>query len=739
MGLNHEDIIVDSDALCKIDISTRKIIPQTPRVGLSQYNHNSERIGFTIDRYIDGHDMSYVDRVAIKYMNGSNSDMYIVDDLHLSDDEQSVIFSWLVSGNATQIASSIIFIVNFRCYDDNGTITYNWSTQPCSTYSVTKGVFSMDSNPQDLYDFWARYEDKVNNVMSTTEDLENRTSTLRKDVSSLENRVDVLETNTESLESITSNLSKKVPVLEGDVGVLEEIIPTLESRVDTIDRTLADDTAYAINKELTSIKGTIGNYNNSIIFDKIVENTYIGVDGIPGANTPGYYYGIAKIPDNAERIITNHSYSNEYVGILAFFDSASPYSDTIVGESYQKVEAGHEYLIPSGAKYFTMSTNSIDTISCNYVTYNFSTREEYDEMCSIINSRLNESPVLTLPTKYYAVVGDTLEIFISGILNVPNYEDYYIQFIGNANKGHKYKRKWVYTPSVSDTDFELTIKVFDRHGKLLTSGNTMIVITQSPLSPINNTNILAIGDSLTEDGCWVEEVNRRLTADDGTPIGNGISNVSFIGTKGSSVKYEGTGGWTWNSYCSSGSPFYNEATNELDFDSYCENIDAETIDIAVVLLGWNSILSGNVDVNIEKGKEFVNALHSSFPNCKVIISGLQMPSEDGYGYAYGINSNGNSLLAYHELKSKVVELNAKYEEWCMEDNYKSFMHFSQLSGQFDMENAYPYINVPVNTRYTNTEKRPIDGIHPSSIGDNSVGVGKHMIADAMYRVICSLL
>ena len=54
---------------------------------------------------------------------------------------------------------------------------------------------------------------------------------------------------------------------------------------------------------------------------------------------------------------------------------------------------------------------------------------------------------------------------------------------------------------------------------------------------------------------------RRFSLEGGNPIGDGKDYLNFIGTKKSSkyieCGYEGTGGWTWNTYLSEKSPFYN--------------------------------------------------------------------------------------------------------------------------------------------------------------------------------------
>lgn len=249
MGLSHEDILVNVDALCEIDIHTRKIIRKSKKSELLQYDHNSERIGFTMERYIDGHDMAIADRVAVKYLNVRNGDMYVVDDLTVSDDKKHITFSWLVSGNATEEAGSIIFHINFRCWNDEGEITYNWSTQPCSTYSILKGVHSMDSNPKERYDFWAKYEGLVNTVTENAKMASDRVAVITENLERAETKSNDLILICDDLGEDLKGFSK----LEGKVSTMEKVIPDLESRMMALDRTLSDDIAYAISKDVSEL------------------------------------------------------------------------------------------------------------------------------------------------------------------------------------------------------------------------------------------------------------------------------------------------------------------------------------------------------------------------------------------------------------------------------------------------------------------------------------------------------
>jgi hypothetical protein len=70
-----------------------------------------------------------------------------------------------------------------------------------------------------------------------------------------------------------------------------------------------------------------------------------------------------------------------------------------------------------------------------------------------------------------------------------------------------------------------------------------------PKSPKTERVFLLVGASDTEPGIWPAEFCRRLTAADGMPCGLALKNVSFIGSREKGgVRYEGYGGWTFDSY-----------------------------------------------------------------------------------------------------------------------------------------------------------------------------------------------
>lgn len=423
---------------------------------------------------------------------------------------------------------------------------------------------------------------------------------------------------------------------------------------------------------------------------------------------------------------------------------------------------------------------------------------------------------VSLPAKYDAVVGDTLQIFYRGIVEAVNPYVYNIEVLYYGSNGKAYPRYFELTPVAGDVGtHSLTVNVRDNADNILGTATCNIVVTAVGSSPASAVNILNIGDSLSAAGTWITEARRRLVGTGGSPAGNALTNINFIGTVragDNSHGWEGYGGWTWTTYqtapsattldmwvyCShdktiadqrslwkdagndiweletieetrikftrynghtaamptgsgtlthylnathtgnisytstaagGGNPFWNNALSRNDFQNYCTANGYGGIDYAYILLGWNQIAKFRPEaVNhaalITSAKSFVDRLHTDYPNAKVKIIGLQMPSlNGGIGTNYG--ASGNYSNCYGLIRS-IGGLNLAYAAWAAESAYSSFVNFIQLSGQFDSENNMPQSAIAVNTRSSTTELRGTNGVHPAT-------AGYYQIADASYR------
>jgi hypothetical protein len=331
--------------------------------------------------------------------------------------------------------------------------------------------------------------------------------------------------------------------------------------------------------------------------------------------------------------------------------------------------------------------------------------------------KIQDSITISLPDKINAVIGDTLELFYRGIVQSVNPFNYNIKVV--ASKGNTYKNRWIYTPQAGDTDFNLTFTVYNDKNVKLAEKVCLIKISSVKTSPSTPKNLLLVGDSLMGGGEIAGEFKRRLTGTGGTPVGNGLTNINFIGTVNkNNANFEGYGGWQWQSFNSNSippkywvtvtsgmktdaiseqsiwkdssnnqwqletrdvpnsklkfkqypaggsyvmptsgtltfvsgggdttaiaynsataeasNPFWNSGTSSLDFAGYCSRNGYSGIDYCYILLGWNNITMTGADLVVE-GKKFVDKLHSEYPNCKVVIMGLEVPSIDGLGANY---------------------------------------------------------------------------------------------------------
>lgn len=261
--------------------------------------------------------------------------------------------------------------------------------------------------------------------------------------------------------------------------------------------------------------------------------------------------------------------SNQYTTELSYSD----YIEVEVGEQYVQSGKVHSYcffdssknyvsgkysggttleidVIPSNVKYIVINTfydynNTVQLEKGNVAT----SYEEY--WCNVKGApKLPENKVLlSLPEKYELVVGDTFELFYKGILFCNNPYNY--NFKITCSKGSAYSKRYIFTPNSNDVGTHtMTITVIDDNEKILDTKTVNLIVKSKATNPTSVKNVLCVGDSLIVNGKWVSEYCRRLTNTGGNPIGEGLSNIKFVGTLNGTngAKYEGYGGWTYDHY-----------------------------------------------------------------------------------------------------------------------------------------------------------------------------------------------
>lgn len=182
----HSDTtgITDGDPHFVIDTVSRKIINNSGKDTLVQYDHNSERLTFELPRYIEGHDMSNCNKVTISYLDVTAAGLYEVDDLAVKEaDTETVAFTWLISSNVTQIVGKIAFAIEFECVQEGGEITYKWHTGVNEDMRVISTITNDATVAQENVDVLEKWKQELfsRKIPTKTSELENDSGFLATD------------------------------------------------------------------------------------------------------------------------------------------------------------------------------------------------------------------------------------------------------------------------------------------------------------------------------------------------------------------------------------------------------------------------------------------------------------------------------------------------------------------------------------------------------------------------------
>lgn len=191
----------------------------------------------------------------------------------------------------------------------------------------------------------------------------------------------------------------------------------------------------------------------------------------------------------------------------------------------------------------------------------------YSILDEVIEETVGSTQVQTAPTSevrlaasYDVVVGDTFQLFYSGVVKSFNYLGEGIRVL--CPVGKQYKRYYEFTPTAEHAGktYTLTLSTRRLDGSIISSGTTQIIVhpkLTNSTTP-SNFNMLCFGDSLTGNGTWCAEGLRRIygTATSGYsgPDSIGVTNsCTTYGSKQNTINtyvinHEGYGGWTWGSF-----------------------------------------------------------------------------------------------------------------------------------------------------------------------------------------------
>lgn len=168
MSIEHNHNLTDRDLRFSIDTITRAVTNASNKVSLMQFDHNSERFSFEINKDIEGHDVLNCNRVIIHFCNvGSatrqkNVGVYEVTDLAVHpEDATKATFSWLISDSATQLAGSLSFLIEFACIEDDE-VVYRWNSAIFNNIVISPGMNNGNELVEPYPDLLAEWEYKIN-------------------------------------------------------------------------------------------------------------------------------------------------------------------------------------------------------------------------------------------------------------------------------------------------------------------------------------------------------------------------------------------------------------------------------------------------------------------------------------------------------------------------------------------------------------------------------------------------
>jgi hypothetical protein len=541
---------------------------------------------------------------------------------------------------------------------------------------------------------------------------------------------------------------------------------------------------------------------------------YIPVNGyvknVSSQATSHYSQLVIPIKEGVDNITVYGSYGTCYAWFVTTAIPASnesvAYLSTSGNQAGLDMQTPFTIPIDENAKYVLMSVASGDPLE--NVMANEGTEalpyEPYQTSYYLDGNKLafdeTVKPSFECPSVYPIVVNDVFQMFYKGIIKGLHTENLFIQ--ASCAKGSGFNRMFEIIPTTSG-DIALQLDMYDNGHNLLDSANVTLKAISKSSSPAQQKNILCVGDSLTVGGTWVKEFKRRLTGTGGTPSGDNLSNINFIGTRQvDGVHFEGYGGWRFSSYntanvannarvitcvghdkteasdqhsiykdannqtwkletietdtikilsvsgegnnfpssgtltwvsggtnhsnivytastLAAGNPFWDAESNKVDFGKYATSLGVTSIDYVFVLLGWNSVGSTKTSY-MSDAQTFIDNVHASFPNAKIVLMGLEIPAREGLTVNYG---SSGVYSQYYKLVEYVFTLDEWYAELA-EDNNNVYSY--NVSGQFDTEYNMQTGTRAVNTRSTTTETYQTNGVHPASSGSLQ-------IADTAYR------
>lgn len=574
-----------------------------------------------------------------------------------------------------------------------------------------------------------KYTERLNTVSSQIKDIENNVD---EQFNYIDNKIDEVATTGTTIEVVKNKVEEMA-----EQGLIQAYtlgdnsIPLKKLENITVNKPInvLNPSTATISKILYNYTGTLNTQNNTngaisdFIF--IEKGEQFTLNGTFGANSTTVMFFTDK---------TDSSYSSRLQatgwGTFTFTAPITGYmrcNVVIQNTTIDKVMIcrGNTYL-STFVPYSTNTTYTFDklvykdkTIPREALCDNLINNDKLD---IIIQNKINNETRNLFLTSAYVKKGEKLRI------------PYYSMILADDIRSLKVKSTYVdgyfkchYNDFIRDVGSNASDKIllYDAKTDLKITEkdfNIVCVDASSKQNPPTVKNILTLGDSFVQSGYISKGIKDRLDE-------NGLTNFNFIGEKESfGVKHQGQGGYRINDFLLNPTdmrpgfnhnPFWNTSTNDIDLSYYMSKLSIQGyLDYCVIHLGVNDIQNGRTKEQIVSDiKTFISKIHTSYPNCKVIVNCLVPCHYDNRQYNY--YTYNKMIFEYNDLLFKELQAITN-------------VIFAPIVTTFNVEYAYPFTMKTAYKGSTETEKVITDYLHPNECG-------YYMIADVDALCLINLL
>ena len=348
-------------------------------------------------------------------------------------------------------------------------------------------------------------------------------------------------------------------------------------------------------------------------------------------------------------------------------------------------------------------------------------------LCQSLAARGGEDLQLTLPPIIYAVPGVEMNIYFDNIVLVKETDAY--QFHVTCDVGKTESKRWVLTPTAGQVGkHALSIEVKAADGAPLAKTTSILHVVARKAGSHSNLNLLIIGDSLTHQTQYPNEIARLLSKPN-NPQWQMLGTHSPTNAS-AGVAHEGYGGWSWQRFASHfepnpdgtyrkrSSPFVykNEKGNpQLDVRRYFkEECGGQRPDVIVIMLGINDCFSSNpndpaaintrVDAMFVHATRLLNALQEAAPDVEIGICLTTPPNSRQQAFQANYQDRysrwGWKRIQHHLIQRQISRFNDRT------DPAKQWLFIIPTQLNLDPVAGYPANN----------------GVHPNTSGYKQIGV-----------------